>query len=70
MASRLRAAGVAVDFDTEGRSVKAQFKSARKLQAPVILVWKGDEADVDIQTDDGRHARPLGEVAEWFTDRV
>ncbi len=70
VASRLRAAGVAVDFDTEGRSVKAQFKSARKLQAPVILVWKGDGLDVDIQTDDGRQTLPLEEVAEWFTDQV
>ena len=70
VASALRQAGVKVDFDTEGRSVKAQFKSARRLEAPVILVWKGDGLEVDIQHDDGRLSLPLEEVPGWFTDQA
>jgi len=69
VASQLRAAGLRVDFDTEGRSVKAQFRSARRAGAPVILVWRGEGQLVDIQTEDGRTEAPLEEVARWFTDQ-
>jgi histidyl-tRNA synthetase len=69
VASQLRAAGLRVDFDTEGRSVKAQFRSARRTGAPVILVWRGEGQLVDIQTEDGRSEAPLEEVARWFTDQ-
>lgn len=66
VASALRGEGLAVDFDTEGRSVKAQFRTAAKLNAPVILVWKGEGQPVDIQTRDERTHRPLEEVSNWF----
>lgn len=66
VASALRGDGLAVDFDTEGRSVKAQFRTAAKLNAPVILVWKGEGQPVDIQTRDERTHRPLEEVSNWF----
>ncbi|MEA1903859.1 MAG: histidine--tRNA ligase [Actinomycetota bacterium] len=66
VASRLRRDGVAVDFDTEGRSVKAQFRSARRRGVPVILVWRGEGQSVDIQTEDERHEAPLEEVSAWF----
>lgn len=69
VASRLRDEGIAVDFDTEGRSVKAQFRSARRVGAPVILVWKGDGHPVDIQTEDGRNEAPLEEVSSWLKSR-
>ncbi len=65
-ASTLRRDGLRVDFDTEGRSVKAQFRTASKVGAPVILVWRGDGEPVDIQTRDERAERPLGEVLSWF----
>lgn len=68
VASRLRRDGLRVDFDTEGRSVKAQFRTAGKLEVPVILVWKGDGAPVDIQTRDERSQRPLEEVSKWFNE--
>lgn len=69
VASRLRDEGIAVDFDTEGRSVKAQFRSARRVDAAVVLVWKGDGQPVDIQTEDGRHEASLEEVSSWFKSR-
>lgn len=69
VASRLRADGLKVDFDTEGRSVKAQFRSARRIGVPAILVWKGEGQLMDIQRDDGRTEAPLEEVARWFTEQ-
>jgi histidyl-tRNA synthetase len=66
VASALRADGVRVDLDTEGRSVKAQFRTARRLEVPVVLVWRGDGYLVDIQTDDERAELPLQEVSSWF----
>ena len=69
VASRLRKDGIRVDFDTEGRSVKAQFRTASKLDAPVVLVWKGKGEPVDIQTQDERTEHPLEEVANWFEER-
>lgn len=66
VASSLRAEGLRVDFDPEGRSVKAQFRAARRMEAPVILVWKGFGQLVDIQTQDERAELPLQEVVSWF----
>lgn len=68
VASRLRRDGLRIDFDSEGRSVKAQFRAAARLDTPVILVWKGDDQPVDIQTQDGRAQRPLEEVSSWFKE--
>lgn len=68
VASRLRHDGLRVDFDSEGRSVKAQFRTARRQEAPVILVWRGEDP-VDVQTSDGRIDLPLEEVASWLNDR-
>ena len=68
VASHLRGDGLRIDFDTEGRSVKAQFRSARRIDAPVVLVWKGDDQPVDIQTETERAERPLQEVSDWFRD--
>ncbi len=66
VASRLRSEGVRVDFDTEGRSVKAQFRTARRLEVPVVLVWKGEGIPVDVQTADERTELPLQEVSSWI----
>lgn len=68
VASRLRRDGLRIDFDSEGRSVKAQFRTAARLDPPVILVWKGDDEPVDIQTQDGRAQRPLEEVSNWLRE--
>lgn len=66
--SRLRAEGLAVDFDTEGKSVKAQFRAAKRSGAPVTLVWGGGET-VDIQAVGERAEVPLTEVGSWFEGR-
>lgn len=66
IASRLRAEGVRLDVDVEGRSVKAQFRAARRLGAPVIVVWKGDGHLVDVQTESERAELPLQEVSNWL----
>jgi len=70
VASQLRADGVRLDFDAEGRSVKAQFKTARRLEAPVILVYKGADLPIDVQTADGRADVPIDQVAEHVMDYV
>jgi histidyl-tRNA synthetase len=69
VASLLRSEGVAVDFDSEDRSVKAQFRSARRLGAPVILVWRGGGLPVDVQTEDGRMEMSLEEVSVWLMNQ-
>lgn len=69
VASRLRAEGVSVDFDTEGRSVKAQFRTAGRVEAPFIVVWKGEGAPVDVQTHDLREEMPLEEVPGWVEEQ-
>jgi histidyl-tRNA synthetase len=62
-ASRLRAAGLAVDFDTEGRSVKAQFRSASRSGAPVTIVL-GEGEQVDVRAGEERTMMSLEEVPE------
>ncbi|HEY6634812.1 MAG TPA: histidine--tRNA ligase [Acidimicrobiia bacterium] len=64
-ASVLRIAGVRVDFDPDGRSVKAQFRAARRHSVPVV-VWKGHGRPVDVQSDSGRAELPLEEVPSWL----
>jgi histidyl-tRNA synthetase len=67
--SRLRADGLRVDFDVEGRSVKAQFRTAGRLEVPVVLVWKGAGMPVDVQTGEERTQLPLEEVSSWISNR-
>jgi histidyl-tRNA synthetase len=69
VASALRDEGIRVDFDVDGRSVKAQFRTARRLEVPVILVWKGEGRPVDVQTEGQRAELPLREVSTWFSSR-
>lgn len=66
-ANQLRKDGLRIDLDLEGRSVKAQFRTARRLGAPVVLVFRGDGYLVDVQTDDERAEVPLQEVSVWFS---
>jgi len=64
-ASYLRGEGLRVDLDTDDRSVKAQFRAARRAGAPVILVWRGRDGPLDVQTEDERVELALEEVADW-----
>jgi histidyl-tRNA synthetase len=61
--SDLRRQGLRVDFDGEGRSVKAQFRMARRLGAPVVLVFGGDAGAIDVQRESDRTTVPLNGVA-------
>lgn len=70
IASRLRESGIRLDFDSEGRSVKAQFRMAKRLDAPVVLVWKGDDRPLDAQTFDEREEIALDDVPLWVTERA
>lgn len=65
-ASRLRTDGLSVDFDTEGRSVKAQFRSGRRSETPAIVVVKDGSELVDVQVEGERAEMPLEEVASWL----
>lgn len=67
--SSLRGDGVRVDFDVDGRSVKAQFRTANRLEIPVVLVWKGEGQPMDVQTEHERIELPLEEVSSWFNSR-
>lgn len=67
-ASMLRADDFRIDFDAEGRSVKAQFRAARRLEAPVILVLKED-GSVDAQAEGDRATLALEEVTAWLEER-
>jgi histidyl-tRNA synthetase len=69
VASKLREDGLRVDFDADGRSVKAQFRAARRMGSPAIVVSKGDDGMVDVQTEDERVELPLQEVSRWLKDR-
>ena len=69
VASALRRAGVRVDVDSEGRSVKAQFRAARRRGSPVILVWKGEDVPVSVQTSEGEQEMALEEIPAWFERR-
>jgi histidyl-tRNA synthetase len=66
VASALRADGIRVDCDIEGRSVKAQFRTAGRLNVPVVLVWRGDGEPIGVQTKDGRVDMTLEEVSIWL----
>ncbi len=68
VASRLRGDGVRVDFDGEGRSVQAQFRTARRIEAPVILVLQ-EEGTIDAQTEGDRERLQVDEVASWLGAR-
>lgn len=39
----LRADGIAADVDYEGRSLKAQMRSANRVMAPRVVIIGGDE---------------------------
>jgi histidyl-tRNA synthetase len=68
VASTLRSDGIRVDFDVDGRSVRAQFRAASRLEVPVILVWKGEGLPLDVQTEGERAEMSLREVSRWFTN--
>ncbi len=70
VASVLRRAGIRVDFDSEGRSVKAQFRAARRQGAPVILVWRGEGLPVSVQTSEGSQEMPIEEIPAWMGERT
>ena len=64
--SRLRAEGVGVDFDTEGRSIKAQFRSASRSGAAMTLLFKGPDSPLEVRTGSDRFEIALEEVADWL----
>jgi histidyl-tRNA synthetase len=68
-ASRLREEGLKVDFDSEGRSVKAQFRTASKSGARAVVVV-GDQPTADARVGDEREELSLEEVAAWLEDRL
>lgn len=68
VASLLRESGIRVDFDTEGHSVKAQFRTAGRLDVPVILVWKGEGRPLDARTFDDREEVALDDVPLWVQE--
>lgn len=70
VASLLRESGLRVDFDSEGRSVKAQFRTAGRLDVPVVLVWKGEDLPLDAQTRKHREEVALDDVPVWVREHA
>jgi histidyl-tRNA synthetase len=68
-ASLLRSEGLRVDFDTEGRSVKSQFKTASRAAARAVVVLTGSEL-ADARVGDEREQMPLSTLAGWLKDRL
>ncbi len=69
-ASTLRSVGLAVDFDVEGRSVKAQFKSSNRSHAPVTIVFRGLGQAVDVRVGDKREEMKLDDVPSWMGKNI
>ena len=69
-ASVLRKAGLRVDFDAKGRSVKRQFKAATRSRAPVAVVLRREGEPVDVRAGGSREEMPLEEVATWMKGRA
>jgi histidyl-tRNA synthetase len=69
-ASWLRLAGLRVDFDTEGRRVEAQFKSAGRLGARALVILKDQNENVDVRIEEERVHMPLESVPEWLGVRL
>jgi len=65
-ASRLRRDGLRVDLDTEGRSVKAQFKEAARSRSRAVLVVRGETGPVDVRIGDQRAELDIAEVSGWL----
>jgi histidyl-tRNA synthetase len=68
-ASVLRGQGLRVDFETEGRSVKAQFKAVSRLGAPAVVVV-GGRKDVEARVGEDRAMLPLSDVGVWVKERL
>ena len=69
-ASVLRLAGLRVDFDSEGRKVEAQFKTAGRLGARAVVVQKGQGDEVDVRVDEEREQMALEAVPGWLGTRL
>jgi histidyl-tRNA synthetase len=69
VASRLRRDGLRAEFDTEGRSVKAQFKAASRSSVRALVVVS-DVDDLDVRLGDERVQLPIGQVSVWLLDRL
>jgi len=68
--SVLRSEGLRVDFDTEGRSVKAQFKVASRSAAPARVIVSDSSGPVGVRYGNDNIDLPIGEVAEWLMQRL
>jgi histidyl-tRNA synthetase len=65
-ASRLRAIGLRVEFDTEGKPVKTQFRAASRSGSGAVVVVRGGDEPVDARVGGERRELPLEEAASWL----
>lgn len=69
-ASQLRSQGLRVDFEATNKSVKAQFRAARRMEAPVVLVFRGSDQPIDVQTAEQRSSITLDKVVDHVLDQL
>ncbi|HSK06340.1 MAG TPA: histidine--tRNA ligase [Acidimicrobiia bacterium] len=65
-ASTLRRDGLRVEFDTEGRSVKAQFRAAGRSGARALVVI--GEGAVEVRLDEEKTQIEIDEVGRWIRE--
>ncbi len=68
-ASELRREGLRADFDTEGRSVSAQFRTLSRVGARGVVVTRGGD-EVEVRIADERETLPLSKASEWLKGRL
>ncbi len=69
LASELRSQGLSVDFDSEGRSVKAQFRASTRRAAGVTIVVGDEMNEVEMRAGGERVRIPTAEVKQWVEER-
>jgi len=69
-ASSLRRDGLRVEFDTEGRSVKAQFRGAGRSGARAVVLLRSAVSEVEVRVDEEKSQMEIDEVAGWLEGRL
>lgn len=70
LVSELRRKGFSVEADLQGRSAKAQFKSAAKSGAARTVIFHGQGQDVSVRTEHDRFEMPVEEVSGWMQNQM
>jgi histidyl-tRNA synthetase len=68
-ASSLRREGIRTDLDSEGRSVKAQFRAASRSRAEVTAILRAVDQPLDVRVGEERFDLALQDLPRWLEER-